>query len=477
MSLRNNLFFLLILAAAPGCKKYLTLPLPANEIAGSASFANNVSAAAMVNDIYITLDGSPLQGAGSIPYNTGLYTDELTNAAASASSGGNLAFYTDALTATNGAAITAWTSLYEAIYGCNLAIEGLTPSSLTMRNQLLGEVYFLRAFSNFYLTNLYGTVPLQLTSDYNTNNQLARSTQAEVYTQIVADLKQAQALLTDDYLDLNGNVTTDRGRPNKMAATALLARAYLYTSDWPDAEAQADSLIGATATYQLTTLAGTFLTGSPETIWGLAPRGASYDVADAGTYFIAQGTTPMASNVNCYLSNGLVNAFEPGDARFTNWIGVSNVPASGSQPAANYYYAFKYKVRTGQSAPAEYLSELRLGELYLIRAEARAEQNNVTGATGAAADLNMVRARAGLASTAATTQPTMLTAILHERQVELFAEGGHRLLDLRRTGNLNTVMNTVAPAKNTTWSSYAQWWPIANSDITIDPNLVQTPGY
>jgi hypothetical protein len=474
MSLRNKLFFILLLAGAPGCKKYLELPLPVNEIAGSASFTNNVSAAAMVNNIYRMLNGSLFQGAGSIPYNTGLYTDELTNAA---TSGSNLAFYTDALTGTNAAAVTAWTSLYEAVYDCNLTIEGLQPSSLTMRNQLLGEVYFLRAFSNFYLTNLYGTIPLALTSDYATNNQLARSTQVAVYTQIIADLKQAQSLLTDDYLDLNGNVTTDRGRPNRMAATALLARAYLYTSDWPDAEAQADSLIGAASTYQLTTPAGTFLTGSQETIWGLAPGGPSYDIADVSTYFIAQGTTPLASNVNCYLSNGLVNAFEPGDTRFTNWIGVSNVPASGGQPAANYYYAYKYKVRTGQSAPAEYLSELRLGELYLIRAEARAEQNNITGTTGAAADLNVVRARAGLAPTAAATQATMLTAILHERQVELFAEGGHRLLDLRRTGNLNAVMNAVAPSKNASWSSYAQWWPIASSDIVTDPNLVQTPGY
>src|SRR6202012_4009996 len=113
-----------------------------------------------------------------IPYNTGLYGHELANAA---TSGTNFAFYADALTATNAAAVTAWGTLYKAIYTCNLVIEGLTPSVLTQRNQLLGEAYFLRAFSNFYLTNLYGTIPLALTSDYATNNLLARSPQADVY--------------------------------------------------------------------------------------------------------------------------------------------------------------------------------------------------------------------------------------------------------------------------------------------------------
>jgi hypothetical protein len=469
---------LLPLVFAAGCKKYLTIPLPADEIAGSGAFASNNAASGVLTGIYGSMSsGSTLQGSGGIGYFAGLYTDEQQNASVTGIT--NQAFYTDALSSSIvGGGI--WTPMYQQLYTTNLAIEGLTPTQitqLTMRNQLLGEAYFLRAFLHFYLTNVYGTVPIQTTSDYATNDQLARSPQAAVYQQIVSDLKQALTLLDDNYRDENGAITTDRARPNKMAAMALLARVYLYTGDWPDAESQADSLIGNTAIYQLTPPAQTFLTGSQETIWGLAPPAPFYDVADAAAYIITPGMTPQASGVSVNLSNTLVSAFEAGDTRFSNWVGVSNVPASGTQPAATYYYAYKYKTKTTQTAPAEYLSVLRLGEVYLIRAEARAEQGNISATGGAADDLNAVRARAGLAPTTAATQADMLTAILHERQVELFSEGGHRLFDLRRTGQLNTVMGVQAPLKDGSWQSYMEWWPIPLSDIQADPNLTQTPGF
>jgi hypothetical protein len=82
-----------------------------------------------------------------------------------------------------------------------------------------------------------------------------------------------------------------------------------------------------------------------------------------------------------------------------------------------------------------------------------------------------------LAPTAASDQAALLTAILHERQIELFAEHGHRFFDLRRFGQLDPVMNVEAPVKGASWNSYKQWWPILKTDIQIDPNLVQTPGY
>jgi hypothetical protein len=119
---------------------------------------------------------------------------------------------------------------------------------------------------------------------------------------------------------------------------------------------------------------------------------------------------------------------------------------------------------------------LRLSEQYLIRAEAEA---NVGDSTDAISDLNVIRARAGLSSYADTTQGSLLSAILHERQVELFTEWGHRWFDLCRSGNAISVMSTVCPQKGGTWNpnGYQVLFPIPKTELINDVNLTQNPGY
>jgi len=166
-----------------------------------------------------------------------------------------------------------------------------------------------------------------------------------------------------------------------------------------------------------------------------------------------------------------MGAFEPGDNRLADWVGVDT---SGGM---TYYYPYKYKVGYGGGTP-EYLTVLRLAEQYLIRAEARAEQKNITGPSGALADLDAIRMRAGLgAYTGPTDQASVLALILHERQVELFTEWGHRWMDLIRTGNITAVMDSVEPTKGGTWTSELALDPLPNLDIASDPNLTQNPGY
>jgi hypothetical protein len=461
----------LIGASVTGCKKYVEVPLPIGSIAGNSVFQNDGTAAAALSMVYANLynqgdfDGN--SGLGAV---TGLYTDELKNQSPLPS---NLALYGDGVSSTIGGVTGFWTNFYSQLYSVNLAIEGLKSpnSNLSYQNQWLGEAYFLRGFLYFYLTNCYGDVPLVLSSDYLTNNTLARSPQANVYKQIVADLKQAQSLLTSKYYNASGAVTSDRGRPNKAAATALLARIYGYTRDWQDAGAQADSLIADGADYQLTALSKVFLLNSGEIIWGIEPWNAGlypYQVKDARSFYLTPGKTPIAVPVWYTMSDSLAAAFEPGDARKANWVGKDSV-----SPSAIYYYASKYKGMGTYTAPVEMIALFRLAEQYLIRAEARAQQNNLTGA---AADLNTIRARAGLAATTAISQSDLLAAILRERRVELFTEG-HRFFDLRRTGNLDAVMNVITPLKGGTWASFKAWWPIPAGDIQSDLHLTQTPGF
>jgi hypothetical protein len=466
----------LLLVTFAGCKKYLDVPLSISNIAGASVFQTDNTAAAALNSIYAKCYSSSFfDGTAGVGFYTGLYTDEWKNQSSLPDLG---AIYGDGLSSALGGITGFWSNYYSQVYSVNLAVEGLsaTGNNLKYRNQWLGEAYFLRGLLYFYLTNLYKDVPLVLSSDYLSNNQLARSAQADVYKQIVSDLKQAQSLLDSYYHNVSGAVTTDRGRPNRYAATALLSRVYLYTQDWKNAESQADSLIKDVADYQLPALSKVFLVNNPEVIWGVVPYNAgsyAYTVKDANAFYLPAGKTPSAQGVAGTLSDSLVKTFEAGDARYTNWVGIDTVPASGNTPMAIYYYPGKYKVRSATAAQ-EVVVLFRLAEQYLVRAEARAQQNNMPGAL---TDLNMVRARASLPASAATTQAGVLTAILHERRVELFTEVGHRFFDLRRTGNLDAVMNVIAPLKGGAWSSFKAWWPIPVPDIQNNLHLTQTPGY
>lgn len=464
---------LLILITIAGCKKYLQTDPPIDSIPGSAVFQDDKTAAAALSAVYAQLyHDADFDGYSGIGFFMGLYGDELSN---QSPIDWNIALYTDALGSSVFHITQYWTDYYSLLYSLNRAIEALKPATrLDHRDQWLGEALFTRALLYFYLTNIYGDLPLALSSDYRTNNTLARSPQSDIYKQIISDLLQAQSLLDNRYQDANGQTTTDKARPNRAAATALLARVFLYTQDWTNAESQAGTLIADSTDYHLTALSQVFLLNSPEIIWGLEPTQSWFGIVrDARTYQIPPGQTPAQASVAATLSDSLVQAFEPGDARSSVWVGIDTVLSSGNTPQTLYFYASKYKAAGTYTTPVEMVVLFRLAEQYLIRAEARFQLGNTTGAF---ADLNLIRTRAGLPPSTSTSSD-IAAAILHERRVELFTEEAHRFFDLRRTGNLDAVMNPLAPLKGGSWSPYKAWWPIPPTDIGIDPNLAQTPGY
>lgn len=467
----------LLSMAVTGCRKYLEVPPPINSIAGSEVFTNDNSSAAALNSIltalYVNGNFDGANGVGSL---SGLYTDELVNLSINAN---YMALYSNSVSSSNNNVTIAWTALYKQLYSVNLAIEGLTAAdNLNYRNQWLGEAYFLRGLIYFYLTNMYKDVPLVLGSDYLHNNGLARNTQADVYTQILDDLKQAQSLLTVEYRDGNGLVADNRARPNRAAATALLARVYLYMQNWQNAATEAGNIIADAADYQMVQPAQSFLVNSREIIWGLVPtQNATYNhrVKDVAAYFIPNGSAPLTAGVFLTLSDSLVKSFEANDLRYANWVGIDSVAGTATSPAAVYYFAYKYKANGTYTTAQESLVMLRLAEQYLIRAEARAKLDDLNGAL---ADLDAVRARAGLPASTAASKTEILNAIQQERRVELFTEAGHRYFDLRRTGALDELMTKISPLKGGgNWASFEAWWPIPLSDIQNNPKLEQTFGY
>ena len=116
----------------------------------------------------------------------------------------------------------------------------------------------------------------------------------------------------------------------------------------------------------------------------------------------------------------------------------------------------------------------RLAEMYLIRSEARAQLDNVTGENSAQSDINVLRERADALPVPAVSKSQMLRLIEEERRYELAFEG-HRWYDLKRTGRLDEVMS----AFSVNWRNEYELWPIPQSEIQTNPALVgnQNPGY
>ncbi len=142
---------------------------------------------------------------------------------------------------------------YTYIGTANAILRGLSIStgvSAAEKARLQGQVEFTRALCYFYLVNLFGAVPLVTGTDYVENAVTPQSKPDSVYTQIINDLKDAQNLIPESYEGSLAN-SSERIFPNKEAATALLARVYLYQGDWSDAITQASAVIADSGLYAL----------------------------------------------------------------------------------------------------------------------------------------------------------------------------------------------------------------------------------
>lgn len=459
---------IIILCIVVSCKKLVTVPAPTNSLVTTSVFSNDGTAITAQFAVYWRL-----QNNFTAPeiLNTGLSSDEFTNYSGSLF---YIDLYKNNLAAQNdGGANGSWSVLYNVIYQENAIIENSQSSSgmsQRVKKLMTGEAQFIRAWSYFQLINQFGDVPLVLTTDYTKTQTLARAKVSDIYAQIVSDLQTAQTLLSADYLDVNDNPgSPDRVRPTTWAANALLARVYLYMGKYDLAEQQASLVINNNALFSLINdLTKVFKKNSAEAIWQLTPPTGQLYTSEGAQFTLT--TPPVSSASGAALSTQLLNAFEVNDARRTQWV------ATYSSGGTTWAYPFKYQDSKQSTNLTEYSMVLRLAEQYLIRSEARAHQGKLTGSGSAAEDLNIIRQRAGLLPTTASTLTGILSAIAHERQVELFAEND-RWYDLKRTKTVDAVMSVVTPQKGGVWNSYQQLYPLNPSDLQYDPNLVQNPGY
>jgi len=437
-----------LLSGLSSCNKFVATPLPTNLIVSSVALNSDASLVAALSGAYASVNNV----ASTVILDNPLFADEMT-----ATNAGTSASLLDAVQNTYDVTVDYgfYGNYYKAIYNTNLILDALAaPNSITpsVASQVKGECEFLRAFCYYRLINYFGNPPLVLSSNVDVSSQVGNTPVNQTLDQITKDLLDAKALLPVTY------PSADRVRANTYTASALLARIYLQRQNWAAAEAEATTIINS-AVYTLPADPNTvFLKGSTETIWQLWNLNGYVNFAPT---FIPLPTT----TVYYQLLPGLVNLFGAADLRKADWM------KAGTGGASADYYPYKYKARlVTTGAATEYEVQFRLAEQYLIRAEARAEQNNTTGGL---ADVNVVRARANAGALISASPADLLPKIETERRMELMTEAGLRWFDLNRTGKTLAELSLIKP----TFTAKAVLLPYTTAILLANPHMVQNPGY
>ena len=380
-----------------------------------------------------------------------------------------------------------WNSMYSTINRANAviaAVPGIADPTL-VKDNVLAEARILRANVYFDLIRYWGGsntgfnkaggvgVPLVLTPTLVEADAAprARATEAAVLAQINADLDFAINVATFT----NTNATT--GRVSKDYAKALKARVALYMGDYATALSLSNELI-ASGRYSLTpgvTYRDIWANkNTKESLWEI-----QFEPTNSNSIAFFYYTTGNGGRNEIAAFSTLNSAHEAGDVRTAINTTTQGGAAATATAAANFKTLKYTRVGTGDDNVVMF----RLAELYLIRAEARAQLGGAANLVDALADVNVIRVRAGLAAnTTATTTATLITAILKERRVE-FAHEGHRFFDLKRTNTLvSTITNSTGQSVfgiiGTTDNGFKALWPIPQREVLTSGGIIaQNTGY
>ena len=470
----TQVFLAITCLLGAGCKKFVDVDPPIDSVTTEVTFNSETKILAAVRGMYLNMVRTTNFGfGGAMSIGPGVSSDELL------CNNTTLGYYelsNNAINPDNDAMQNYWGALYNTIYLTNQAIGNIPASSAikeSAKKQYVAEAKFIRAACYFYLLNLFGDLPLAVSTDYRVNAGLPRSSVSQVYELVLEDLRYAEENLSVTY---PGALSyAPRVRANRFAAKALLARVYLYLKDWANAEIKATEVVEArdaagTLLYSLEpNLNNVFLLNSKEVILHLPQGGTALATWDGYAFVPASATTiPTYQFTDGFLANFPATA--PFDGRKTSWMKASTVTSNGQTKV--YYAPDKYKLRGGTgTTKTEGLAFLRLAETHLVRAEARAQQNK---GDLAIADLDLIRKRAGftVATPSTTTQTDLLKLIARERSLELFAELGHRWFDLKRRNEADEVLKNKP-----NWRPEAKLFPIPLKELRANRFLVQNDGY
>jgi hypothetical protein len=396
-----------------------------------------------------------------------------------------------------------WNTYYSALYNINFALEKIAASTTldpTAAGEIEGQLKFLRAYYYFNLVRYFGDVVL-VTTTLKTPEEsfaLVRSSEEEVYAQIISDLNGAAAVLPASY------PAARLGSATKGAALTLLGKVYLTRKQYAEAEATLRQVL--TLGYSLNTnYADNFnptKKNGVESIFEVQYQGDN-DLGEQSNFMYVFAPRLSAGAITGFATtvgggrnvptNDIITDYEAGDLRkdislregYTNAAGVY-VPI----PFVNKYN-FPHTIvnRTNTNWPV-----LRYSDVLLMLAEAiNEEQNGPT--TEAENFLNQVRVRAGLTPLSGLDEAAFRDAVLHERRIELAFEN-HRWFDLKRTktpAELAAFLNAYGAeekanptvsrggisfnALDYVYEPHEYLFPIPAAQILINNKLTQNSGY
>jgi hypothetical protein len=486
------------------CSKDWLNPAPENQVSGDDStFTNPQNAQRFANSAYtnlLTWDQSSFAwigvtsitsddaDKGSSPGDTGSDKDQLDNFTFSASTP---SFY------------SMWSSNYLGVNYCNRALENVPQFSIeeALKTRYAAEVRFLRAYYYFNLVRMFGNVPkIDRVIDYE--NVEERET---AYTQLPAD--SIYAFIKSDLEFALNNLpknteyaAQDLGRATMGAAAGLLAKVSMYRKEWNRAYSLTDSIInGAVGAYGLV--------NDYTTIWRESGENSSeslFEIQSSGLrnssvqqFSQVQGIKEGAFNVPSSQvfqgwgfntpSADLYNAYSEGDVRRdATIISVGNTLFDGVRVISAFNPRYNYKayqsiLKETYGGSTDYsnvnIRILRMGEIYLIRAEAANELGNTSVALSS---VNAIRARArgnnpnAVPDIQAAGQDELRRLIWNERRLEMAMEFD-RFFDLVRTGQAGAILR--AQGKQFVDGKH-ELFPIPQNEIIASENrLRQNPGY
>jgi starch-binding outer membrane protein, SusD/RagB family len=388
--------------------------------------------------------------------------------------------------------LTSFGSSYNIIRNANMIIgavsDGVLPAAEL--NRYRGEAFAIRAFIYHNLARTYGYEPGRFgqgpeanwnlavtlrtvpTLSLNDAQNLPRNTVTEVYTQILADLAEAKTLLAGQ---TNNQFITE------AFVDAMTARVNLYAGNWAAASTAAQAAITGSGRSLVATQAATntmFRARNPESLFELQVNPNTEAIAGSN---INNGMAAYTSNqwVDQLPTNFVIGLYDAADFRLTGWYSPCSVAQTIGTPATNCN-----TVNTGGLALTKWngwrtnladdIPYFRLGEVYLIWAEAAAKAANDPNAGVAPLQALRTARNAGAVPAGATASITAFEdEILLERVRELVGEG-HRFYDLKRLGRDILLPNGNVKMRA---DSYRILAPFGTGLQNVNSLLVENPGY
>lgn len=459
----KTLLVVLSVLTLSGCENSLDLS-PEDSLTPAIIFSNEALAGNAVNGMYSSLQSSNV--LSGIPDTMTEWQADNVEFVGSFPTFDEIHTYNTL--SDNTSILNVWNAAYLSVNQANMIIKNVplvnsTSFSTETRNDMVGQARFVRALLFFKLSQIFGkqlkqdpsgaslSIPLVSEPFQGVVNQPSRATLKEVYDFVEQDLLFARSAITN----------TAKSRATSAAASALLARLYLYQERWPEAAANANTVIN-TAGISLAANYAFYNNQSTEHIFQLqnvagdAGFAESFSKLYSPTAFGGRGDTPFSVNLR--------TAFEaqPGDLRY----GLSRIGVD----AKNRSSLFTTKYPNGTSNTDD-PNVLRVSEMHMIRAEANLRGNLNVGGVTPVEDVNRIRTRAGLTPLVTVN----LTEIIEERRKEFCFEGLRRM-DLLRN-NLPLRASDMANFAKSQPTADKVVFPIPQRERDNNPNLIQNTGY